>query len=86
MPSQLHDIYQTNPAFKKEFVSAFYVSTLSTNEKSAHRAAAGRKWKNINPDKVSGHSSLIQLIYNTHGFYTYKNASIDFIIQNQNLS
>ena len=31
---------------KKEFVSAFYVSTLSTNEKSSHRAAAGRKWKN----------------------------------------
>ena len=28
---------------KKEFVSAFYVST---NEKSSHRAAAGRKWKN----------------------------------------
>ena len=27
---------------KKEFVSAFYVSTLSTNEKSLHRAAAGR--------------------------------------------
>ena len=31
---------------KKEFVSAFYVLTLSTNEKSSHRAAAGRKWKN----------------------------------------
>ena len=31
---------------KKEFVSAFYVSTLLTNEKSSHRAAAGRKWKN----------------------------------------
>ena len=28
-----------------EFDSAFYVSTLSTNEKSWHRAAAGRKWK-----------------------------------------
>ena len=32
--------------FYKEFVSAFHVSTLSTNEKSWHRAAAGRKWKN----------------------------------------
>ena len=31
---------------KKGFVSAFYVSTQSTNEKSLHRAAAGRKWKN----------------------------------------
>ena len=31
---------------KTEFVSAFYISTLSTNEKSSHRAAAGRKWKN----------------------------------------
>merc|ERR1712155_428938 len=31
---------------KKEFVSAFYVLTLSTNEKSSHRAAEGRKWKN----------------------------------------
>jgi len=28
---------------KKEFVLAFYVSTLSTDEKSSHRAAAGRK-------------------------------------------
>ena len=31
---------------KKNFFSAFYVSILSTNEKSSHRAAAGRKWKN----------------------------------------
>ena len=31
---------------KKEFVSAFYVSILLTNEKSSHRAAEGRKWKN----------------------------------------
>lgn len=46
MLSQVHDIYQTNPAFKTEFFLAFYVSTLSTNEKSSHRAAAGRKWKN----------------------------------------
>ena len=28
------------------FDLAFYVSTLSTNEKSWHRAAAGRIWKN----------------------------------------
>ena len=45
MLSQLHDVYQTNPAFIKEFVWAFYVSTLSTNYKLSHRAAAGRKWK-----------------------------------------
>ena len=31
---------------KKEFVLAFYVLRLSTNEKSSHRAAEGRKWKN----------------------------------------
>ena len=31
---------------KKEFVSEFYGLTLSTNEKSSHRAAAWRKLKN----------------------------------------
>ena len=29
--------------FKSEFNSAFYISALSTNQKSSHRAAAGRK-------------------------------------------
>ena len=32
--------------FHKEYESAFNVSTLSTNEQSSQRAAAGRKWKN----------------------------------------
>ena len=45
MRAQVHDIYQTKPADFKKIVAAFYVSTLSTNEKSSHWAAAGRKWE-----------------------------------------
>ena len=44
----------------KEFVSAFYVSTLSTNEKSSHRAAAWRKWKNKFRTSVRGQGSRLQ--------------------------
>ena len=47
--------------FKSEFDVAYYVSTLSTNEKSWHRAAAGGNRK-INSEKVSGQSSSIQLV------------------------
>ena len=57
----------------KEFVSAFYVSPRSINERSAHRASAWRKWKNefresvrpvvFNPTCVSIHNlSMVSLI------------------------
>ena len=59
--------------FKKEFVLAFYVSTLSTNEKSSHKAAAGRKWKNklrksvravvFNPTCVSIYNLSMDIIH-----------------------
>ena len=71
--------------FKKEFVSAFYVSTLSTNRKSSHSAAADRKWKNS--EKVSGQSSSIQLvspyiIFPWHGVQCLK---VDFWLDIYNL-
>ena len=47
--------------FKSEFDVAYYVSTLSTNEKSWHSAAAEGNRK-INSEKVSGQSSSIQLL------------------------